>query len=88
MGPASVREVLESFLTKIPALLSGLSVAKVHARRFVCDEPGPLPMHVCMLVWDSLAAPVEPARIKLKSEDAALRECGGAPAVNSTVPLP
>ncbi|WP_217490831.1 hypothetical protein [Candidatus Nitrospira nitrificans] len=60
-------------MTKIPALVLGLSVAKVHARRFVCDELGPLPMHVCTLVWDSLVAPIEPARIKLKSEDAALQ---------------
>jgi len=73
MGPASVREGLASSLTKIPALLVGLSIAKVHARRFVCDEPGPLPMHVCTFLWDSLVAPIEPARIKLKSEDAALQ---------------
>jgi hypothetical protein len=72
MGPAFVREVLESFLREIPALLLGLSVAKVHARRFVCDEPGP-PMHVCTLGWDSLAAPIAPSHIKLKSEDAALQ---------------
>lgn len=78
MGPASVREVLESFLTKIPALLLGLSVTKVHARRFVCDEPGRLPMYVCTLVWDSLAAPIEPARIKLKSEDPALQSVAAA----------
>jgi hypothetical protein len=78
MGPSSVREVLESFLTKIPALLLGLFVAKVHAQRFVCDEPGPLPMHGCTLVWDSLAAPIEPARIKLKSEDAALQSAAAA----------
>jgi hypothetical protein len=77
-GSSSVREVLESFLTKIPALLLGLFVAKVHAQRFVCDEPGPLPMHVGTLVWDSLAASIEPARIKLKSEDAALQSAAAA----------
>jgi hypothetical protein len=65
-------------LTKIPALLLGMSVAKVHARRFVCDEPGSLPMHVYTLVWDLLAAPIEPARIKLKSEAAALQSAAAA----------
>ncbi len=78
MGSASVREVLESFLTKIPALLVGLSVAKVHAGRFVCDESGRLPMYVCMLVWDSLASPIEPTRIRLKNEDEALKSVAAA----------
>ena len=35
-------------------------------------------MHVCTVVWDSLVAPIEPARIKLKSEDAALQSAAAA----------
>jgi hypothetical protein len=35
-------------------------------------------MHVRTLVWESLAAPIEPARIKLKSEDAALQSAAAA----------
>lgn len=42
------------------------------------DELGPLPMHVRMLVWDSLATPIESVRIKLKSEDEALQRAPAA----------
>jgi hypothetical protein len=35
-------------------------------------------MHVYTLVWDLLAAPIEPARIKLKSEAAALQSAAAA----------